>query len=76
MEPTLQLPNHVIRCAEITGIDDAAIINELPYEIRQLLGEEYGSGFDLRDSSRDIKFDNGLVVYQLGGQQIKVYLDT
>ena len=55
--------------------DERPIIKQIPSDIKEKLGEWYQSGFDLRDGTREVFFENGYMRYQLGSDVVNVILE-
>ena len=72
MHNTQQIKYPITR---ISAIDDDAVLEQLPINIREQLGEEEGSGFHIGLGRRDIEFNKGIVQYVLGETTAVVKFD-
>ena len=59
----------------VPAIDDKAVLNQLPMNIRHQLGTEQESGFHLFLHRRDLIFEGGVVQYTLGANTVIVELN-
>lgn len=59
----------------MASIDDDAVLQQLPINIRHQLGEDEGSGFDLFCHKRELFFQHGMVSYVLGEATALVEID-
>jgi len=59
----------------VTTIDDETVLNQISTKVLEELGEDEGSGFDLRTNKRDLFFTNGYLRYQVDEPSVEVFME-
>lgn len=59
----------------IRELHDAKVIDMVPTDISERLGDAEGSGFDLRTNERHLFFENGIIKYVVNRADIDVEFD-
>lgn len=69
------MKEYKLKVPKIDNIADKEVIEQVSSDLLKQLGEQVGTGYDLRYNKRHIEFENGVITYRPFGTQVIITIE-